>query len=382
MHSSTAAWQISVLCSQPSYRQRGKLAATQEERNGVDIFRISAPGGDKNRLLGRLWNFGSLTLRMGWAMLKRVRKGDVVVVLTNPPSLPLLAMMVCRLKGAQPVLWVQDVYPDVLAPVGLLSERCTFYRLLDGLQSQVVRRMAKIIVLGRDMQERMVKKLNGRKIPLFIIPNWGELTGIEQQDRAANPLRQKLGLKGKFIVQMSGNLGRTHGLEDLVGLAKRLQADARYHFLIFGWGAVRLWLEETIEREQLKNISLLEPCAKEELATYLSCCDLFFLPFKRGMEGISVPSRMYNVMAAGNAILAVAGSRSELAQVVEEERIGWVVEPGNIDAMVAAVKAAIAQPEKLEQMRQRARVAAASKYNRQKVIAQFAAMLEESRDGR
>lgn len=369
-HSSDAL-RIAVLCSQPSYRQRGQAAACEEIHKGVHIRRLAAPRGDKNRLLGRLWNFLSLTVRMGWTMLIQIKRGDRVVVLTNPPSLPMMALLSCKVKGAKPILWVQDVYPDVLVPVGFLTERSLLYRLLNGVQCCVLRRMSQIIVLGRDMQQRIQVKLGKYAIPMAIIPNWGETDKIRPQLREGNSLRRQHGLENQFIIQMSGNLGRTHGLEDLVALATRLRDNKQLHFLVFGWGAGRGWLEETIKGEQIKNITLLDPCAKEELGVYLTCCDLFFLPFKPGMEGISVPSRLYNVMAAGNAILAVAGRKSELAQVVEEEAIGWVNQPGDLDAMEATIRAAIPNPEQLAQMRQRARAAAEAKYTKEKVIAQF-----------
>lgn len=372
---SSKSFSVSVLCSQPTYYLRWHVAAKTEAFNGVHILRLAAPSGDKSKLLGRLWNFSSLTLRVGLAMFRQIKSEDIVVVLTNPPSLPLIALIVCKLKGAQPVLWVQDVYPDVLIPTGLLSEGSLAYRFLEWLQSHVVRRMTNIIVLGRDMEKRLRRKLRGRPVPINIIHNWGYLPCANLGERSANQLRERLGLGGRFIIQMSGNLGRTHGLEDLVKLAMRLKGHGLVHFLIFGWGAGRAWLEKMIESEGLTNVTVLDPCAKEELTVYLSCCDLFFLPFKRGMEGISVPSRMYNVMAAGNAMLAVVGHQSELALVVKEEQIGWVVEPGNIVEMAAVVESAIADPKALKRMRERSRAAAVSKYTRENAIARFVEVL-------
>lgn len=366
---------VRALCAQPTYRMCGERAAKEEMRNGVRIRRLAGPGGDKNRLPSRLWNAFSLSLRFGVSMLFKVKRDDRVLVLTNPPSLPLVAGLICRLKGAKPILIVHDVYPDVLVPTGLTRSESLLYRIVDTFQRHMLRRMENIIVLGRDMQQRIQGKLGKHAIPMAIIPNWGETETVRPQLREGNSLRRQHALENKFIIQMSGNLGRTHGLEDLVALATRLREDANLHFLVFGWGAGRRWLEETIEREQLKNITLLDPCAKEELGIYLTCCDLFFLPFKPGMEGISVPSRLYNVMAAGNAILAVAGRQSELAQVVEEEAIGWVSEPGDLDAMEAAIRGAIANSVQLIEMRRRARAAAEAKYTRQQVVDQFAELL-------
>jgi len=52
------------------------------------------------------------------------------------------------------------------------------------------------------------------------------------------------------------------------------------------------------------------------------------------MSGISVPSRMYNMMAAGKPILAIVDSNSEVAMTIKEEKIGWVI-PSNkpLDAL-------------------------------------------------
>jgi colanic acid biosynthesis glycosyl transferase WcaI len=95
------------------------------------------------------------------------------------------------------------------------------------------------------------------------------------------------------------------------------------------------------------------------------------MPLKTGMEGISVPSRLYNVLAAGNPVLAVAHEASELAQVVRDEHCGWVVSPGDITTMAACVREAAADRARLEGMRARAREAAEQKYSRQRVVAQF-----------
>lgn len=369
---------VSALCAQPTYSKKGVSAAKREVHHGVSIRRLSAPAGDKNKLFGRLWNIFSLTLKFSFSMIRQIKRGDVVVVLTNPPSLPLLAGWICRLKGAKPVLLVHDVYPDVLVPTGFAKESSLLYRIFDRVQKHMLRMMTQVIVLGRDMQHRLRAKLPASAADKFsIIPNWGDELAIHPALRSENALRRKLGLESKFVVQFSGNLGRTHGLEDLVALAKKLKDNPKVHFLVFGWGAGRDWLKQTIEDEELTNITLLDPCAKDELGTYLTACDLFLLPFKKGMEGISVPSRLYNVMAAGSPILAVAGAPSELALVVEEESMGWVVEPGNVDAMAKVVLEAAENPESLESMSRNARAAMEAKYTKEAVVNQFAELIKK-----
>ena len=57
--------------------------------------------------------------------------------------------------------------------------------------------------------------------------------------------------------------------------------------------------------------------------------------------------------------------------MVEEEAMGWVVSPGDIDSMIAAVEEAILQPEQLSVMSEHARSALEAKYTRGHVVQQF-----------
>lgn len=370
---------VSVLCAQPTYSRRGIVAPEHENVNGVEIERIAAPRVDKNRLLARVWILIVLSIRFAWRFFRTVRRDDQVLVLTNPPSLPMIVALFARWKGAEAHLLVHDVYPDVLVPTGLTREGSLIYRMINAFQRWMLNRMDGVIVLGRDMQKRISEKMDPQKASPVIIPNWGDVARIRPEFRQNNPLRTRLGLLDHFVVQFSGNLGRTHGLEDLVELATTWKDRRDVAFLVFGWGAGREWLQTEINSRELSNIHLLEPCSREELPEYLTACDLFFLPFKKGMEGISVPSRLYNVLAAGSPLLGVCGESSELAQVIQQEEIGWVVSPGDISAMSGKLEVAINNRAGLETMSQRARRAAERKYTREIVVNQFHEYFEGGR---
>jgi len=81
------------------------------------------------------------------------------------------------------------------------------------------------------------------------------------------------------------------------------------------------------------------------------------------MTGVSVRCRMYNQMAAGKPIIAMTDDSSELAQVVQEENIGWVVAPGNLDKLVETIEFAASHPDICKQMGDRAAVISKTKYN-------------------
>jgi glycosyltransferase involved in cell wall biosynthesis len=249
-------------------------------------------------------------------------------VLTNPPILPLVAIAMARLKGAKTVLLAHDVYPDVLVPTGFTNKESFLFRIFDNLMSFVFRSMDAIIVLGRDMKERIQTKLPNEYTKIFVIPNWSD-DSITSDPIAESKMRERLGLTNKFVVQYSGNIGRTHGVDTILRAAEILEkSDAvNIHWLICGWGGQRKKAERTIADKKLSSVTLLEPFPRDELNEFLNCCNVSIISFIPGMAGISVPSRMYNVLASGKPIIAVAEPNSELSLLISESETGWRVDP-------------------------------------------------------
>ena len=66
---------------------------------------------------------------------------------------------------------------------------------------------------------------------------------------------------------------------------------------------------------------------------FLGASDIMMVSLISGMTGAGVPSRIYNGMAAGRPIIAISEPNSEIAMVVNEEQIGWVVSPDQPDRL-------------------------------------------------
>ena len=370
---------VRVLCGQPTYSARGTKGERQEIHNGVTVFRCVGTRFDKDRMVLRLVNAISLSLSIGWATFRRVRRGDVVLVVTNPPTLPFVVLACARLRGAHVLLRIEDVYPNVIVAAGLMGPRSIGVRIMEALTRFAYRKMRLVIVLGRDMAALAAAKVRDRG-RIVLISNWGDVEAIGPEPRAKNKLLAKLGIADRFVVQYMGNMGRTHGVETVATAAMALRDRRDLHFLFIGWGGRKAWLERTVRDERLENIAVLPGCAPEELSDHLNACDISVVAFVNGMMGVSVPSRMYNVMAAGKPILAVCDRESELARVVIEERIGWVLPPEDTSALVAAIDVARSQPEELVRMGVRARAAALRSYSKSAVFNKYKAMLRSLDD--
>ncbi|MCG9894826.1 MAG: hypothetical protein MH204_05070, partial [Fimbriimonadaceae bacterium] len=91
--------EVHALCCRPTYESRGEAVPTTEVHKGVHIRRVASTTFDKNRLVGRAFNALSATASMFLGGLKTFRRGDVVLTVTNPPTMPFVVSAAARLKG-------------------------------------------------------------------------------------------------------------------------------------------------------------------------------------------------------------------------------------------------------------------------------------------
>lgn len=334
-----------------------------EIRNGVEIWRCGGTRFNKNRLLGRLANLLTRSGSIWFKALQICQPDDVILVVTNPPLLPLVALSIKWLKQTRYVLLIHDVYPEVLVATGLVGPNSIVIKLSQWLNRGVFQQASKIVTLGRDMTQLAAAKLTTQSTDkIKCIPNWADIERIKPTNKQNNILLQELGLGDRFIVLYAGNIGRTHGIEDIVEAAAQLESNPEIYFIIIGEGAKKTWLEQQVKTQKLKNISILPFRPPGEQNISLNAADVGIIAFVPGMAGISVPSRMYNQMAAGKPIIAVADDWSELARVVQEEEIGWVVSPGDVSALVDTILTAANQSQVCLQMGAKAAALAQQKY--------------------
>ncbi len=370
---------VRIISGRPSYSARDTPVIPREERHGTTIYRMLASRFPPDRLMLRTVNLVSFTVLAFFFSMFHFRRGDLILVVTNPPTLPVAIIAAAKIRGAQSVLLVHDVYPEVLAATKMLAVQGLPYRMLAELSGWLARRFDRVVVLGRDMRDVIAAKMRARADRIVIIPNWGDVELVTPVERDNNRLRHELGLDGKFIVQFSGNAGRTHDLDSLFDAAGALRLRTDIHFLLVGFGGKFAMAESVITSRHLTNVTMLPRQPRDRLATMLTCSNLTVIAFVRGMCGISVPSRMYNLLAAGVPIAAIADPQSELALVVTEGAAGWVIADGDLATLVATL--ADAPGDEARRRGDSGRALAERDYPEAAIILRYAAMLNALASG-
>jgi colanic acid biosynthesis glycosyl transferase WcaI len=367
----TDNFEVKVLCGQPNYSARGTKAPKRETHKQVEIYRAGGTTLDKNIIFFRLINMLTLSLSVFFKALRYFRKGDKVLVVTTPPSLPFITAFASLIKGASYILLIHDNYPEILIAAKKSKENSFFVDTLNYFNRWLYKYANKIIVCGRDMFELVKKKTAGLDIPIETIQNWAELENVRPFPREENALLKELRIEDKLVFLYAGNMGYPNDLESIIECADKLKGDERFCFVFLGAGVKRRWLEREIEEKSLKNVKLLDSRPRSEQNVFLNACDVAIVTLVKKMWGVSMPSRTYNILAAGKPILALTEKDSEIARVVEEDSVGWTVPPDEPEKLLQKIFEIYENKKKFKEMGENARQSALQKYSLETALEKY-----------
>ena len=269
------------------------------------------------------------------ALLKHLKRGDVVLTVTAPFTLPYAVAAAAKLKRARSVLIMHDLYPDVLVMAGLLRAGSMLAALMRAANSLMFRAMDAVVTIGRDTEARLLGYKGMTRGKLWFIPNWATLVPGVRPIRADNPYRPA---GARFVVGLSGNLGFTHDPLTVFDAARLSRGNPDIHFLMCGWGVGFEQLKDLQSKAGLPNVTVLERVSDENLEELLSAADVWLIPYRPNVAGVSVPSRFYNLLAIGRPVIIISEPDAEAALTVREHGLGWVVTPGKPDELAQTIR--------------------------------------------
>jgi glycosyltransferase involved in cell wall biosynthesis len=365
--------QVVVLSGSPDSASR-----PGDDPKAPEVIEIPNWSAQKDALIRRAIAISLFALRMFFSVLTRATRHDVVFCVTTPFTLPYAVVLAAKLRGAATALLIYDLYPEALEAAGLIGPRSLTARLVRFANHVLFRSLDAIITVGRDVEPLLLAYPGVTPAQINFIPNW---TLLPVGYRGAAPdNRFRAGRDSQLIVGLSGNLGFTHSPRTVFEAARLLLEDRDIHLLLSGWGIGWKQLCDLQAAAQLDNLTLLDPVPQAELVEFLSAADVWVIPYRRNIAGVSIPSRMYNLLAVGRALIVAAEPHSEAALVVNEEAIGWAVPPEDPYQLASAIRLAASDRAATVQKGRRAAVAAA-KYSPDAALARYRDVIRKARKG-
>jgi glycosyltransferase involved in cell wall biosynthesis len=329
---------VHVVTSRLRYDDPSASLAPNEVIAGVSVHRVWTSAFGRGSLPGRALDYLSFYVTASLQLHGLLRRGDVVVAKTDPPLISVPAGWVARRRGARLVNWLQDIFPEVAAELGMRSARGAGGRLLRRWRDQSLRRAAMNVVLGRRMRDRLAGLgIDPRQIAL--IPNWADGAALRPMERDANPLRGEWRLDDKFVVGYSGNMGRVHEFDTIVGAAAALAPQPDIAFLFIGDGAQKTMIEALAVERGLGNLVFKPYQPRERLSHSLGVADVHLVTLRPELEGLVVPSKFYGIAAAGRPTLFIGDPDGEIGTVIREAHCGICVRQGDVAGLASAIVA-------------------------------------------
>ncbi|SMF92146.1 Glycosyltransferase involved in cell wall bisynthesis [Paenibacillus uliginis N3/975] len=337
-------FQITVIAAQPEealMRDHTKKRFMHDKLENIDIIRIRLPKQNKRNKWSRLRYIAAYFFYANLSVLKQ-KDIQILYTISTPPILGGLIGSIGKFfKRAKHIYNIQDFNPEQAEAVSYMKYK-SLYRVARWLDTINCKYADHIITVGHDMQETLYKRFANQAITdSTVINNWTdeqEIVPLTKDHPKVHEFIKCNGWENKFIVMYSGNMGLYYDLENLIKIAEDLSNYDDIVFAFIGDGAVKSEMETYVRQNQLSNVFFLPFQPKAEIKYTLNAADVHLVVNQKGIKGVSVPSKIYGVMAAGKPILGVLEKGSEACLLIEHSGCGIVAEPQNYSVIVEELK--------------------------------------------
>ena len=300
----------------------------------VQVFQVSCLHLPKRFLWGRLMSDVSFLLT---ALIRGLflPRPDLMVSQTSPPGIWWVVFVLSRWHRTPWIHISKDVFPDNLIAMRP-GKKSFFLSLLKKLSDFPLKRAVRTVVIGEDMKKKFLEK-GLPESSLFKICDWVDPNFIKPLPKSVF-WNASFDGRSKFVVLYAGNFGRSHNFEDLLGAAENLKNNPKIHFTLVGDGSMKKSLENEARDRGLPNFSIVSFEPRSRLPLVLASADASVILLRKGLAGLSVPSKIYSILAAGRPVIACVDEQSDIAEMVKESNSGFVVPPGNISKFVKVIR--------------------------------------------
>ncbi|MGA7936388.1 MAG: glycosyltransferase family 4 protein, partial [Kovacikia sp.] len=376
-HLQRQGMQVTVFTGQPGYAFKKASAPRSEQSGQLFVERSRTTRLLSNRIRGKALNGLIFACRSALRLLKPKSRGDVLLLTTAPPFLPVLGYLANRLFGVPYICLLYDLYPDVAVELDILSNDHWISRLWDLVNRHVWRQAESIIVLSSSMKQRVVTKCPDVANKIAIIHNWANPEWIVPLPKAQNWFAVKHRLVDRFTVLYSGNMGRCHDIDTILEVAQELRQEP-VQFLFIGNGAKRQECITRARRLGLDNCLFLPYQDKPDLPFSLTACDLSLVTISPGMEGLVAPSKLYSALAAGRPIAVICEDHSYLHQIIQDANCGAAFRHGDSQGVTEFIRRLAQNRQLTEQLGAAGRGYLESHFAPEVIARQYGAVIRRS----
>lgn len=259
---------------------------------------------------------------------------------------------------------VLEVNADYLNELDFFGKRITgSLRQAVARTSQYCYQQATLIVaVSNELKNFLVNQRGILEKKIFVLPNGAE-TDRFYPEMLSSEARQKLELPQKPSIVFVGGFHSWHACDDLVESFLRLQGiNPDVMLYLIGDGPLLNELKSYVQRYGIANVVFVGAVEHQKIPLWLAAGDVLVSPFKPFSPGKGgSPLKLFEYMAAGRSI--VASGTGQVPEILENEKDGLIVQPGDIEEFFIALNRLLENPNMRDDLGRKAREKVVEQYS-------------------
>lgn len=371
-----AGYSVNALCGFPKEYSDQK-SEKKELVEGIEIERLHYLQLPRTNFFGRLINYFSFTSSVLLNFWK-LKKFKMIIVYSNPPILPIIAVLAKKLFSTEFIFISYDVYPELALATGALNEGGIITKIMRLLNKSIYKNVKKIVALSNDMKEFLLKNRKISETDVVVIPNWHKDTYEQQQSSSIKSelFNNKL-YSDKLVISYMGNMGIAQDMQTILEAMERLKDESRVQFLIAGHGNKKESVAAYIKNHQIKNAEIFEYLQGTDFVAANQVSDCFIVSLNQDSTGLAVPSKTYSYLMAGKPVLSIMNKKSDISIELEKNNAGFAIENQGVASFVKAVNELLEQPNLVNTMGQNARQLYLDNYTEEKAAKRYTKLISQ-----
>ena len=330
--------EVEVLTGYPNYPE-GKiykdfLLNTKKyyKLEKINIYRVPIyprkSGSQIHLILNYLSYLLSATI-FGFFLLRKKKYDIVITFASSPITVALVGIFFTKLKNSKHIIWLLDLWPDVLRDLRIIKYNSIIYKIFYILVSYIYKKVDIILCQSLSFKKIINKKYNKKyNKKLIFFPSWPEKQNYKSIDT------KSLIEKNYANIFFAGNIGESQNFSLIVKLFKRLQhSKIRVRLYVAGQGRGFKELQSQISNNALNNIILLGWKKFDELQNYFSNCDFLLISLKyHDTFNATIPGKFQTYLKYKKPILGFIGGETNF--IINKYKIGKAFEYINDETFI------------------------------------------------
>lgn len=344
------------------------------DRDGIDVIYVNNLYNNSQTKFQKVCSFVKFIFQSISVAMKE-KDVDLVYATSTPLTIGAVALALRTLKGWRYVFEVRDLWPEFPIQVGAVKNPVLIW-LLRKFEKRIYIRSEHVVALSPGMQEGVIKA--GTPVAkTSMIPNMSKPDIFHPHDVNKEVVKRFNLDLSKFNVIHFGMLAVANGLEYIVNAAIELKkrGNQDINFIFMGEGAMEPELKEVVKHEGLTNVQFLGNHPVGVVAEVTNCCGASITSFKNlPILATNSPNKLFDSLSAGKPI--IVNSAGWTKDMVEQENCGFYVDVEKPEMLADKLLEYKDQKALLEKWGKNARRLSVEVYDKAKLSAQVADVLE------